>query len=189
MAFLCVFLCNDYTISANEGKQEQHRVGRVKKWAVRVHMCQPVKKINTNFTRFHSYFGRAHMNFQLYAVPHRLNWATVWEEKLLSSVLSRWGYHCCRVLLSAGFCQLLFLHSSPFLLFFSTPSMNPALPHLCICLAISHSPPFVSVLLCVSFSLSIYTDPVLITITTLQQLFAWVTATIVDSSLVQLFPT
>lgn len=51
-------------------------------------MCQPVKSINTNFTQVRSYFGRGSHELSTCAVPHRLNWATVWEEKLLSSVLS-----------------------------------------------------------------------------------------------------
>ncbi len=77
-------------------------------------MWQPVKSINTNLAQFHIFFGCPHMNLQL-VLFHILSLEAQCErKKLLSSVLSLWGYHCCRVLLSAGFRRLLSLHFSPF---------------------------------------------------------------------------
>lgn len=157
-------------------------------------MWQPVKSINIILAEFHMYFACPRVNLQpvLFHIPSL--WATVWEKKLLRTALSLRGYHCCKSsyqLASVDFylcTPLSFSHTLPFLpaqtwLYLLNASV---VLHLFLSLSLPFSffrckPP--------SFSLPMYTDPVLITVTTLQQLVAWVTAAIVDSSLVPLSPT
>ncbi len=109
-------------------------------------------------------FGRPHMNLQLVAaVPHPLTWATVWEGKLLSSVLSLWGYYCCRVsyqLASVDFHPCTPLPFSHSLSLSFSPCMNRLyLVFVSVLLSLSPSVSFpFTVLICVplSFSLPVY---------------------------------
>lgn len=122
-------------------------------------MWQPVKGINTLLVELHLFRESPHEPATC-TLPHPLSRATVWEKKLLSSVVSLWGYQSPPIswLLSTSISPLLSLSPTPsvFALFF-TPCMNPALllPRICIAIYLSLSP-FSCPLLCASVVQSVY---------------------------------